>query len=161
MVQHAPLLPQQHMPLQPQLPWASNVAARKHLLSMAPRHGLAMATCSGRAVPAVPEADRSMGTLVVKVWKLGMGLRHGWKGRRKTHGSSAPLRSITDFQHLPMDVQGAAGGWVSLFAMWELALADPTLSALVASVNLKKVQLGINDCEQEVLLVGSQGSRML
>lgn len=40
--------------------------------------------------------------------------------------------------------------------MRELAVADPTLSVLVASVNLKKVQLGINDCEQKVLLVGSQ-----
>jgi hypothetical protein len=67
-----------------------------------------------------------MGTLVVEVWKLAMGLRQGWTGRRKTHVSSATLRSITDFQHLPMDVQGAAGGWVSLFAIRELVLADPT-----------------------------------
>ncbi len=36
MVQHAPLLPQQHTPLQPQLPWASTAAAGKQLLSMAP-----------------------------------------------------------------------------------------------------------------------------
>ncbi len=44
MVQHAPVLPQQHVPLQLQLAWAmrTNAAAGKQLLSMAPqwpRHG--------------------------------------------------------------------------------------------------------------------------
>ena len=103
MVQHAPLLRQQHMPLQPQLPWATrtnlalNAAAGKQLLSMAPpwQHAV-VGQCQHRR-----QLHRWMGTLVVEVWKLGMGLRQGWKGRRKTHDSSATLQSITVFQHLP------------------------------------------------------------
>jgi hypothetical protein len=99
MVQHAPVLPQQHVPLQLQLASAmrTNAAAGKQLLSMAPQWQHAAAgQCQQRR-----QLHRWMGTLVVKVWKLGTGLRQGWRGRRKTHGSSATLRSITDFQHLP------------------------------------------------------------
>ena len=44
------------------------------------------------------------------------------------------------FPSLAVGVHGAAGGWMSLFAMWERVLADPTLSVLVAGVELKNVR---------------------
>ncbi len=38
------------------------------------------------------------------------------------------------FPAFAIGVQGATGGWLSLFAMWERVLADAALSVLVAGV---------------------------
>jgi hypothetical protein len=75
--------------------------------------------------------------------KIGDGPEAGLEGKKKDTWLKRHPAVHHRLSALAIDVQGAAGKWVSLFTMRELALADPTLSAFVASVNLKKMQLGM------------------
>ncbi len=69
--------------------------------------------------------------------EIGDGPEAGLEGKKKDTWFKRHPAVHHRLSAFAIDMQGAAGKWVSLFSMRELALADPTLFALVASVNLK------------------------
>jgi hypothetical protein len=109
----------------------------------AAQHGPAMATSSGWAVPATPAAAQVDGDAGGGGLEIGDGPGAGAAGKKKDTWYKRHPAVHHRLSAFTMGVQDAAGGRINLSAMWEQVLADPTLSGLVANVNLKKVQAGM------------------